>query len=183
MTHAKITAMLFQACPDEKRDAFAKLLDAYPFAVADLSRVRAADGGQAIGLYQPDEDQIYISPDAIGQGEYSCLCLYLHEACHAGAFSGGQPIIRHSHRFSTTLERAMGGYGLVTTAAGRDYNTWEAPERAAARQPAGLALLGVLGCAAGSIYSGLQGWQFAAGAALLGAMLIVVADHRRRRAA
>ncbi len=174
MTHAKITAMLFQACPGEKRDHLARLLEGFSFAVADLAGIRADDGSNALGLYVPSEHQIYLSPAAVAHGDCVCLALYLHEACHAGAFSGGRPIIRHSDEFIMRLQEAMERYGLEMSEEAFEYNIRDIQERAAARQPAGVALLGVLACAGAAIYASLQGWQVAGVGCLVAAMAVVL---------
>lgn len=181
-----ITYKIRSACStDEQRESLERLCEKHPFWVTDLKGVAADDGTPAVGLCALDEGgRIYLSPSLVGYSDCSALIAYLHEACHAGAFSGGQPISSHSKRFNSTLKQAVAGYGLEMSAAAIDYNTRDIPERVAARQPSLLGFAGVVGCLAASAYlfaNNFPLWQ--SGAIFCCALVTVVLEQARRKAA
>ncbi len=178
-----VRQMLSVCGSDEQRERLHGLLSRHPFFVTDLGREKADDGTPALGLCVPEEGgQIYLSPRLVAYGGHGALGVYLHEACHAGAFSN-EPILQHTQRFNSTLEQVMAGYGLEMSTEARDYNTRDIPERVAARQPGGLAMVAVLACIAGGVYAKLSDMPVALISAFLAAFLCVVADHLRRRRA
>ena len=157
ISFGRMLARIFAECPLERRQSLEELLQRRPFEVMDLAAagVRAAGGEPAGGGYDAASDRLFLHAN-LPPGE-SVLALYLHEAVHAGVFSGGVRLLHHDARFNRLVDDAFGYFGLVQTAKGRRYCTRDTPERVQSRAPGLLALAAVAGIPL-ALYAKFAGW-------------------------
>lgn len=172
-----IVAKLYQACETEDQEALlTAVLDKHPPLVTNIKR--EFNIHDAHGLCFQENRQIYLSSSISGWTPTAIMSIYLHELVHAGAF--GQPILEHTDRFSSEVDRVYAIFGMVQTASSRHYNTRDNPDRKAARQPSWMALVGALSLVAAATYLAMNEWPLpTVGVFVAAALSVVVLDRLR----
>ena len=182
ISYQEMRARIFVDCPPERREELAQLMQRRPFAVTNLvaQGLRAEGGGRIGGIYDRDSDQIYLDCNLLPS--CNALGLYLHETVHAGDWTGGVCMPYHDTRFCRLIDDVFARYGLVQTAAGRDYCTRDLPERLEERSASAFSLTAIAVLFGGSMYAKATGMVDTVGFfVMLGAAFLAVVIEKIRQ--
>lgn len=159
-------------CPTERLAQLDRLIKRYGFYVVD--ELPPDERGRALqGLYDVHEGDIYLSRELLGCGAYNVLGVYLHELTHAGAWSGGRPMLVHDRKFARYAGFAYEAFGIHLGPVMRIYDMHEAveAEQQAAVKVESLPWLFMLIALAGGLVLRMVSIE---GAALGGALVLAV---------